>query len=70
MNIESEEEKDLVCEYFNPTSKLTIYNYRIIARALLNAYLAQVKKYSIYGEQLEPAGRFRAPLQIVIYLSV
>jgi len=35
-----------------PTSKLTIYNYRIIARALLNANLAQVKKYSIYGEQL------------------
>ena len=55
MNIESEEEKDLVCEYFNPTSKLTIYSYRIMARALLNAYLAQVKKYSIYGEQLEPA---------------
>jgi len=25
--IESEEEKDLVCEYFNPTSKLTIYDY-------------------------------------------
>ena len=27
MNIERKEEKDLVCEYFNPTSKLTIYDY-------------------------------------------
>ena len=54
MNIEREEGKDLVCEYFNPTSKLTIYDYRIIARTLLNAYLAQVKKYGIYGGNYNP----------------
>lgn len=54
MNIERVEEKDLVCEYFNPTSKLTIYDYRIIARTLLNAYLSQIK-VPYYEVQLEPA---------------